>query len=74
MTEDKLVLLAKVPDGGLAHVIKTLVKSHDIECVVFDDHPSGVGLGVQDVRVMVLESDLEKAQSIVRENNFEGLC
>ena len=70
MIEDRLVLLVKVSDVGLAHVVKTIVQNDGIQCAVFDDHPSGVGLGLQDVRVMVLESDLEKARILLKKNDL----
>ena len=71
MSEDGLTVLVKLQDMGAAHMVRSLVESHDIGCFVFDDHPSGIGIGIQDIRVMVLASDLKKAQIILKKNNLE---
>ncbi len=66
MSEDGLKVLATVLDSGAAHVIRSLMQSHDIECHVFDDNASAVGFGIRDIRVLVDANDLDKAQKILK--------
>ena len=65
-----MTVLVKVQDMGLAHAARSLIESHDIGCFVFDDHPSGIGIGIQDIRVMVLKSDLDAARDVLRGADF----
>ena len=68
MDDDKLVVLAKVLNPGAAHMIRGLMESNDIDCVVFDDNAAGVGMGVREIRIMVRQENLMPAQRILKEN------
>lgn len=66
--DDKLVLLKKTLMGPEAQIIKATLEAHNIPCFVHDDNASalGVGIGIINSRVMVLESQLEEAQALLK--------
>ncbi len=72
--EDKFVLLAKILTPGAAHIIRSALEAHDIPCLILDDHPSGlgVGIGIINARVMVPESFLDQASQLLEDLEKEN--
>lgn len=67
MTLNNPALLMTVSNPGEAHIIRGLLESNGIPCAVFDDHPAGIGLGVQNIRIIVETQNLEQARQIISE-------
>tara|TARA_B100000949_G_C14212655_1_gene420927 strand:- start:696 stop:938 length:243 start_codon:yes stop_codon:yes gene_type:complete len=71
MSSDKLVPLGSSFNAFFAHVIRGKLEANDIECHLFDTESfnamSHLSLAIGGIRIMVLESDLEKAQALVKE-------
>ncbi len=71
MSKDKLVLLGSSFNSFYAHVIRGKLEANDIECHLFDiesfNAMSHLSLAIGGIRIMVLESDLEKAQALIKE-------
>lgn len=66
MSDDRLVPLKKTFYQGQAHIIRSLLESNDIPCFVFDDGMQHVGFGMMEIRIMVPESYLPKANQILK--------
>ena len=69
MSEDRLVLLKEVLMPPQAHIIRSALEASNIQSFVLDDNPAGlgVGIGIVNTRIMVLESDLKAAQKILED-------
>lgn len=62
---DKLVLLASFFNAVDAHIVKGMLESEAIESFIFDERASSVTPLVGGVRLMVWQSDLERAKEII---------
>ena len=73
---DDLVELARFYDAGQAQIVRSMLQSYGIECVLFDESASSTlwvyQLAMQGTRLMVHASDQEKAQSILDELDTES--
>jgi hypothetical protein len=62
---EKLVLLASFFNATDAHLLKGLLESEGMESFVFDERSSSVTPLIGGVRLMVWETDLERAKEIM---------
>lgn len=63
---DKLVTVAAYFDANEAYITKGLLESEGIVALIFDEHAAGYPpLAVGGVRLMVKQSDLERAKEIL---------
>ena len=71
--DDKLVTLDSFPDAVSAYIIKGVLNTNGIECVVTNERMSTIlpmpGLPICEVRLLVKEKDLNEAIRIIEENN-----
>lgn len=67
---DKLVLLKRVISQGEAMITKSFLESHNIPVHLMDNDDVLNYVGFTGVRVMVLESDIEKATALLKDTDL----
>lgn len=70
MSDDKLVLLRRFYDPTQAHIIRAKLEVSEISCFIMDEHHNAsawhLGIALGGIRVMVLSSDYDAANDLVR--------
>lgn len=76
MTENNLVLLEKYYRPTIAHIARSVLESHNIPCVLFDEHHHSVNwltrTALGGVRLMVPPEHLEAARIILLTTNEQA--
>lgn len=72
MTEkDSLTLFARFQNPTTAHLVRSILESHDIPCFVMDHMNGGMNWDINGAtRVMVMQSDFDAAKEVLKEEDI----
>ena len=71
MTDDKLSLFARFNNPTTAHLVRSILESHDIPCFVLDHMNGGMNWDINSAtRMMIMQSDFEDAKKLLEDEDI----
>ena len=68
---DSLVLFARFTNPTTAHLVRSILESHDIPCFVFDSMNGSMNWDINGAtRLMVMQSDIETAKQLLEDEDI----
>ncbi len=69
--QDSLTLFARFQNPTTAHLVRSILESHDIHCFVMDHMNGGMNWDINGAtRVMVMQSDFDAAKEVLKEEDI----
>jgi len=69
--EDSLTLFARFANPTTAHLVRSILESHDIPCFVMDHMNGSMNWDINGAtRVMVMHSDINAAKEVLKDEDI----
>ncbi|MEM7618157.1 MAG: DUF2007 domain-containing protein [Pseudomonadota bacterium] len=69
--KDSLTLFARFHNPTTAHLVRSILESHDIPCFVMDHMNGSMNWDINGAtRLMIMESDIETAKELLAEEDI----
>jgi len=69
--QDSLTLFARFTNPTTAHLVRSILESHDIPCFVMDHMNGGMNWDINGAtRLMLMQSDFEAAKQILKDEDI----